>query len=336
MKFGKVKLKAKRVAHNTKFFFKSHKNDILFGAGVCTELAAVVTAARAGAKQRDMHEMYARQLDNLVDIPSDSDEIREVNADGRRTVYRGIVKSTLKNYALPVCFTAASIGLLSKSHFDLKHELATTTAALAAEHALNQRLLNNQIDIPKEEFEEGQETECNAPWSGGIPNDLDKMFLERAVIIYDSESKYFAEREGYSQPTTIMLSPTAIKWEKSELSDWTANFDWNVNQIRKVMEDIISKAVTLYGFVNLNEIRKHFSSCRSYKLEDAENYYITFDESRHEDDQIAYRIYGECDESGAVMYDHLYIDIFNSIVPRPGQLKEAKQRAVAANPLKDF
>ncbi|MBO7452168.1 MAG: hypothetical protein J6U54_17710 [Clostridiales bacterium] len=337
MKLGKVKVKAKRVAHSTKFFLKSHKNDILFGAGVVTEVAAVVTAARAGAKQHDMHEMYARQLDNLVDADTDCEEMRQVNAEGRRRVYRGIVKGTVKNYALPVCLTAASVGLLSKSHFDLKHDLTTTTAALAAEHALNQKLLEAQGNIPKEP-EEGQETteEAAAPYSGGIPNDLDKMFLSNAVIVYDSESKYFAEREGYSQPTTVMLSPTSIKWEKAELSDWTANFDWNVSQIMRVMGDVIGKAVTLYGFVNLNEIRKHFSSSRSYKLEEAENYYIVFNENRHEDDQVVYRIYGECDADGAIMYDHLYIDIFNSIVPRPGQLKEAKQRAVAANPLKDI
>ncbi|MBO4703911.1 MAG: hypothetical protein J5617_03710 [Bacilli bacterium] len=336
MKFQKLKVKVDKFSHSSKHFLKTHKNDILFGAGVVTEIGAVVTAARAGAKQRDMNEYYARRLDNYIDIEGDSMEMRDANAENRRTVYRSIVKGTIKNYAAPTILTIGSIGLLSKSHINLKHELATTTAALAMEHAINQKLLNDQIDIPKDEPEEGQETTENAPYSGGIPNDLDKMFLNNAVIVYDSDSKYFAETEGYSKPTTIMLSPTSMKWEKSELSDWTANFDWNINQIMKVMETIISRAICLYGFVNLNEIRKHFSSNRSYKLEEAENYYLVFNENRAEDDQVVYRIYGECDADGAIMHDHLYIDIFNSIVPRPGQLKEGKQRAVAANPLKDI
>lgn len=338
MKFPKVGPKIKRSAHGIKHFLKTNKNDILFGAGAVTEVLAVISGIRAGYKQRDMHEFYARRLDAYVDQQYDTNDIRDNNAEERRAIYRQIAKETVKNYALPVALTAGSVGFYSKSHFNLKSQLASTTAALAAEHALNQRLLaeKNAEMLPQDESEDkAQETNGNSPYSAGIPNDIDNLFLKNAVIIYDSESNYFAEKEGYSQPTTVMLSPTSIKWEKDPYSDWTVNFDWNVNQIQNTMKGVISKAISLYGFVNLNEIRKHFSSGRSYKLEEAENYYIVFDENRYEEDQVMYRIYGECDENGCIIKDRVYIDIFNTIVPKPGDLKEAKQRAVAANPLKE-
>lgn len=334
MKLSKLKPRISRTAHSVKHFFKKNKNDIIFVGGVATEITAVVTAARAGAKQRDMHEKYARQIDMFIDREGEDADIRGVNANGRRTIYRKIVKETIHNYALPAVLTAGSIGLYSKSHYNLKHELAATTAALAAEHALNQKLLaEKNADIPQEEPTNPKE-ECNAPYSAGIPNDLDDLIIENGVIIYDSETGYFAETDGYARPTTVMLSPTVIEWKKDKYSDWDSNFDWNLNQVKRIMRDVISKAISLYGFVNLNEVRKHFSVGRSYKLEEAENYYLIFDENRHEDDQVVYRIYGECDKNG-VLRDRIFIDIFNTRVPKPGDLKEGKQRAVAVNPLKE-
>lgn len=335
MKFPKIGPKIKRSVHGVKHFLKSNKNDILFVGGVATEIFAVVSAVKAGAKQRDMHEFYARRLDAYVDQQYDTNDIRDNNAEERRAIYRQIAKETVKNYALPVALTAGSVGFYSKSHFNLKSQLASTTAALAAEHALNQRLLaEKNIDIPQETPTEPKE-ECNPPYSAGIPTDLDDLIIENGVIIYDSESNYFAETDGYTQPTTIMLSPTVIEWKKDPYSDWTANFDWNLREIRRIMKDTISKAISLYGFVNLNEIRRHFSAGRSYKLEEAENYYLLFDENRHDDDQVIYRIYGDCSENG-VLKDRVFIDIFNTRIPKPGDLKEAKQRAVAANPLKEY
>ena len=337
MKVRNIKPRIQRLAHGVKYFFKKNKNDIIFGCGVVTEIAAVVVSSRAGIKQRDMSDKLARKMDNLVDADNDDDAKKESNANERRVVYRTFVKSTIKNYAIPVALTAGSIGLYSKSHFDLKSQLASTTAALAAEHALNQRLLaeRNADNIPEKSDEETQETAVNAPYSGGIPTDVNDFMLNNAVIIYDSESKYFAEKDGYTDPTDIMLSPTCIEWKRAKYSDFTANFDWNIDQIRKIMRDVISRSISLYGFVNLNEIRKHFSEGRSYKLEEAENYYLLFDDNRHQDDQVVYRIYGECDDSG-VIKDRVFIDIFNTVVPKPGDLKEAKRHAVAANPLKEY
>lgn len=329
----------KRVTHDVKFFLKQHKNDILFGAGVATEIGALVSTANATLRVKELSDKAAADLQLFIDQEDDDDDIRMVNANGRRTVYRKVTKGTLLNYARPAAWLAASIGCYSKSYINMKGQVTALTAALAVEHARNQELvrqINENVPMgpEKESNEESPET-SNAPYSGGIPNDLDDIYLDNGVIIFDSSTGYFAENEGYANPTRIMLSPTCIEFKKDPYSDWTPNFDWNVDHIKRVMKDIVSHEIALYGFVNLNEIRSHFSAGRSYKLEEAENYYVLFDPNKHMDNQVYYRIYMNCDDTGAGIRERLYIDIFNTVVPKPGDLKSAKAAAIAANPFKE-
>ena len=325
--------KLKRIVHSVKYFFKHNKNDILFVGGVVTEVAAVVTTAKATLKTKQMADEYASQLEQHIEKTEDTMAVRETKAEARRTIYRKVTGNTIKNYILPAALTVGSIGMYSKSHFNLKHELSVTSAALAAEHALNQKLLQNVNPTP--EKKEETEEPVNAPYSGGIPNDLDTTILKNGVIVWDSETGYSAERDGYAEPTTIVLSPTCIKFEKSPYSLWEPNYDYNIDNIMKVMRDIVSHEISLYGFVNLNEIRKHFSTGRRYKIEEAENYYIAFDKDRHPDNQVNYRIYADCDANGRIIDGALYIDIFNTIVPKPGELTEAKRVAKALDPFKE-
>ena len=331
----KLKLKLKRFSHTTKHVLKTHKNDILFGAGVITEVAAVIVTAKNSVKNTQEQMLLADECDKYIDDPNDDAEVLAEKDIKRHEIYRKSFRTTLKNYALPAGLTLLSVGFYGKAHINLKSELTATTAALAAEHALNQRLLKEiNPDPPQPEDQETKEEATNSPYSAGIPNDLDDFIIDKGVIIYDSDLPFFAERDGYAEPCKIMLSPTCVTFRKDLYSDWTCNFDWNLNHVMSCMANL-SRDISLYGFINLNEVRKHFSSGRSYKLEEAENYYIVFDENRAEDDQITYRIYGRVDENGCVIEDCLYIDIFNTVVPKPGDLKEAKRRAVAANPLKE-
>ena len=217
-----MKTKIMRELKALEFFLKQHKNDILFGAGVVTEVAAVVVAGKAAVKRHEEANMLAEQLDRYVDCENDSDERKELNAEARRAIYRSMVKSTVKNSAGPVLLTIVSILFLSKSHINLKDELAKVTAALAVEHAMNQRLLADQVDIPKE-AQEAAEEPTNGPYSAGIPNDLDTQMLDRGVVIYDSDTKYFGEKDGYTEPTKIFLSPCAMVFKKDKLATWEAN-----------------------------------------------------------------------------------------------------------------
>ena len=329
----KASVRLKRLWHGIKHFCKTNKNDILFGAGVVTEVAAVVVTAKATIKTKNMADIESAKIENFIDLPDDTAEEKALKADSRREIYRNVTKQTVKNYLIPAGLTISSIAFYSKSHFNLKHELATTTAALAAEHALNQKLLAGvNPETPKVE---GQEESTNTAYSGGIPNDLESMVIDNGVIVYDSDNGYFAEKDGYATPTTIYLSPTCVTFQKDLYSDWTPNYDWNIDHIMRTMRDAVSRAISLYGFVNLNDIRKHFSSGRSYKLEEAENYYLVYDENRYHDDQVSYRIYARCNDKGDVLGECLYIDIFNTIVPKPGELKEAKRRAIQDNPFKE-
>ena len=331
------KVNFKRMLHGFKHFIKTNKNDILFGAGVVTEVAAVVATGKAVLKTKFMADENAELIEQYQDKDDSTEEEKQYNAEQRRVIYRHVTGQVIKNYALPTGLTLLSIGFYGKSHFNLKKELTATTAALAAEHALNQRLLaernaKSQSDISENKAEDN--TETNAPYSAGDPSDSDKMFLKRGVIVYDSDTKYFAETEGYAEPTGIFLSPTVIDFHKDKYSRWECNWDWNIAQVKRWMRDI-SREICLYGFVNLNEAREFFSTGRSYKLEEAENYYLVFDENRKEDDQVWYRIYADCDENGRIDEEHIYIDIFNTIVPKAGRLKEAKRQAIAANPFKE-
>ena len=328
-----MKTKIMRELKALEFFLKQHKNDILFGAGVVTEVAAVVVAGKAAVKRHEEANMLAEQLDRYVDCENDSDERKEINAEARRAIYRSMVKSTVKNSAAPVLLTIVSVLFLSKSHINLKDELAKVTAALAVEHAMNQRLLADQVDIPKEA--EAAEEPTNGPYSAGIPNDLETQMLDRGVVIYDSDTKYFGEKDGYAEPTKIFLSPCTMVFKKDKLSSWEPCFEWNISHIINVMRDIVSRYISLYGFNNLNDIRKEFCAGRSVKLEEAENYYLLYDSNRHRDDQVFFRIYGNCNEDGYIYNEELYIDIFNTKIPKPGELKEAKRRAIEENPMKD-
>lgn len=330
----KAGVRLKRLWHGIKHFCKTNKNDILFGAGVVTEVAAVVVTAKATIKTKNMADIESAKIENYVDLPDDTAEEKALKADNRRAIYRNVTKQTVKNYLIPAGLTISSIAFYSKSHFNLKHELATTTAALAAEHALNQKLLAGvNPDAPQKEGGEVQET--NAPYSAGIPNDLESMVLNNGVIVYDSDNGYFAERDGYATPTTVFLSPTCMEFKKDRYSDWEPNFDWNVSYIQRILNDTIDRAICLYGFVNLNEIRKHFCCGRSYKIEEAENYYLLYNPDRAVNEQISYRIYADCTPEGDVKTECLYIDIFNTVVPKPGDLKEAKRKAIQDNPFKE-
>ena len=329
----KASVRLKRLWHGIKHFCKTNKNDILFGAGVVTEVAAVVVTAKATIKTKNMADLESARIENFIDLPDDTAEEKALKADSRREIYRNVTKQTIKNYIIPAGLTISSIAFYSKSHFNLKHELATTTAALAAEHALNQKLLAGvNPETPKVE---GQEESTNTAYSGGIPNDLESMVIDNGVIVYDSDNGYFAERDGYAVPTTIWLSPTCMDFKKDPYSDWEPNYDWNIDHIRRILDDTISRAICLYGFVNLNDIRKHFCCGRSYKIEEAENYYLVYNPNRDVNNQVAYRIYVACDPEGAVKNECLYIDIFNAIVPKPGDLKEAKRIAIQDNPFKE-
>lgn len=326
----------KRIVHSIKHFFKQNKNDILFGAGVVTEIGAVVMTAKATIKTKQMADIEAARIEQYVDEIDDPVEIKEANAESRRAIYRDVTKQTVKNYIVPAGLLLTSIGCYSKSHFDLKSQLASTTAALAAEHALNQKLLQGiNPEVPAVKDENGNTVDTNAPYSGGIPNDLDNLVLDNAVLVWDNDTGYFAERDGYAEPTTIFLSPTCMTFKKDLYSDWTPNYDLNVHYMTRILGDTISRQISLYGFINLNDIRKHFCSGRSYKLEEAENYYLVYDQNKHMDNQVSYRIYAKCRPDGSVDGDCFYIDIFNTIVPKPGDLKEAKRRAIADNPFKE-
>lgn len=331
----KTSVRLKRLWHGIKHFVKSNKNDILFGAGVVTEVAAVVVTAKATIKTKQMADIESARIENYLDNIEDDAEVRAAKAEGRRSIYRNVTKQTIKNYIIPAGLTISSIAFYSKSHFNLKHELAATTAALAAEHALNQRLLAGaNPETPAAEGEEPQNT-SNAPYSAGIPNDLESMVIPSGVIIYDSDNGYYAERDGYAVPTTVFLSPTCMEFKKDPYSDYGPDFDWNVCHVKKILEDTVARNICLFGFVNLNEVRKHLCCGRSYKLEEAENYYLIFNPDRDISEQVDFRIYAACDEDGAVKTDCLYVDIFNTKVPKPGDLKEAKRIAIEKNPFKE-
>lgn len=325
------KLRYARFMHTIKHFVRTHKNDILFGAGVVTEVAAVVVTAKKSIKNTCEQQLLSDECDKYIDEPNDDAEVLAEKDIKRHEIYRKSLKTYLKNYAIPAGLTIASVAFYSKSHFNLKHELAVTSAALAAEHALNQKLMAS-VNPQIEQKEDGTQEVVNAPYSGGIPNDLDSQVINNAVIIYDSDNGYFAEKEGYSQPCAVFLSPTAMTFEKGEYSDWEPCYDLNISFIQRKMEDI-SRQIKLFGFVNLNEVRKFFVPGRNHKLEEAENYYLLWDDNRRPDNQVSYRIYIAEDDTGAIIPERFWIDIFNTKVPKPGDLKEAKQRAVAANPL---
>ena len=328
-------VRIKRIWHSVKHFVKRNKNDILFGAGVVTEVAAVVTTAKATLKTKQMADIEAAKLDNFIDEPEDSKEIKETKAEGRREIYRNVTKGMVKNYLIPAGLTISSIAFYSKSHFNLKHELATTTAALAAEHALNQKLLQGvNPETPAADDAEPKNT-GNAPYSAGIPNDLESMVIPSGVIVYDSDNGYLGERDGYAVPTTIFLSPTCMEFKKDRYSDWEPDFTWNIHHVKSILEDTVPRAIALFGFVNLNEVRKHLCCGRSYKLEEAENYYLLYNPDKDVCDQISYRIYAACDADGAIIPTCLYVDIFNTKVPKPGDLKEAKRIAIQDNPFKE-
>ena len=327
-------LRLKRMCHSIKTFFKTNKNDILFGAGVVTEVGAVVSACRATLRVKDLSDKCASDLNYFIDEEGDDEDVREVNAKGRRTIYRKLTGGTIKNYIRPAVWLGVSLICYSKAHINQKEALAGALSALAVEQAKNREYLK-QLNASTDPSEAPQEATA-APYSAGIATDLNSCILDNGVVIYDSENGYFAEKEGYAQPTKVFLSPTCIEFKKDKYSDWEPNHDWNIHHIQHVMEEIISKEVSLYGFVNLNDIRKHFAASRSYKLEEAENYYILFDPNRHCDDQIDYRIYANCDfKDNALIPECLYIDIFNTKVPKPGELREAKASAVAKNPFKE-
>jgi len=326
-------VRLKRIWHGIKHFVKTNKNDILFGAGVVTEVAAVVVTAKATIKTKAMADLESAKIENYLDDPMDDAEVKAAKAESRRSIYRNVTKQTIKNYIIPAGLTISSIAFYSKSHFNLRHELATTTAALAAEHALNQKLLAGVN--PETPPAEGQEEQVNTPYCAGMPNDLESMILKNGVIVYDSDNGYSAERDGYAVPTTVFLSPTCMEFKKDRYSDWEPGFDWNIYHIKRILEDTIPRAMGLYGFVNLNEVRKHFCCGRSYKLEEAENYYLIYDPDKSLEGQVSFRIYADCDETGAVIPECLYIDIFNTRVPKPGDLREAKRIAIETNPFKE-
>ena len=326
-----IKIHFVRCIHGLKHFCKTHKNDILFGAGVVTEVAAVIVTAKKSIKNTQEQMLLSDECDKYIDDPNDDAEVLAEKDIKRHEIYRKSLKTTIKNYAIPAGLTLVSVAFYGKAHLNLKSELAATTAALAAEHALNQKLLQG-VNPQIEQKEDGTQEVMNAPYSGGIPNDLDSQVIDNAVIVYDSDNGYFAEKDGYAQPCTVVLSPTAMTFEKAEYSDWEPCHDLNIMYIQNKMKDI-SRNIKLFGFVNLNEVRKFFVPGRNHKLEEAENYYILWDDNRGPEEQVSYRIYVAEDESGKIIPERLWIDIFNTKVPKPGDLKEAKQRAIAANPL---
>lgn len=326
-----LKLRYARFMHTIKHFVKTHKNDILFGAGVVTEVAAVVVTAKKSIKNTCEQQQLSDECDKYIDDVTDSEAVLAEKDIKRHEIYRKSLKAYVKNYALPVGLTVASVAFYGKAHLNLKHELAATTAALAAEHALNQRLMAN-ANPQIEQKEDGTYEVTNAPYSGGIPNDLESMVIENGVILYDSDNGYDAEKDGYTKPFSIMLTPTCMTFEKGEYSDWEPCHELNVMFIQNKMKDI-SRQIKLFGFVNLNEVRKFFVPGRNHKLEEAENYYLLWDDNRDAENQVSYRIYVAEDETEKIIPEKLWIDIFNTKVPKPGDLKEAKQHAVAANPL---
>lgn len=335
-----LSLTLKRFIRTTKRFVKVHKNDILFAGGVVTEVAAVVVTAKATLKNKEFVDECAVEMEQYTTTDEDTEEIIEAKADGRRSVNRKVVIGTVKNYAIPAALTVTSVLCYGKSHLNLKKDLAVTSAALAAEHAMNERLRRElNPEAPKEETEETKQ-ECANPYSGGNPSDVDDYIIENGYLVMDSDFYYNAERDGYAMPTRIFLSPTTIAFQKDPYSDWQGNIDLNLDTISRLMKNL-SREASLYGFINLNEIRKQFAKGLSVKIPAAENYYIAYDDTRARDSQIYYRVYGRAEydqarNEWALDDTTLYIDILNMVCcPTEEKLNNAKRVAIQTNPLKE-
>lgn len=323
-----LKRRIVRDVHYVKHLLKSRKPDILFGAGVVTEVAAIGTTIKATLKTKELSDYQLQVLEENVD-----------NEEIRKSVYKETIKGTVKNFALPVALAAASVGCYGTSHLELKNRLGKALEALATEHAINQamreRLMGPVTDAVDNSEEKEEKPSTKGPYSAGIPTDLEDLYLKDGIIVYDNMVDYDADRDGYTQPGEVLLSPTTMTYAKSKYSDWTCNHDWNMHQIVRVMADL-SQDISLFGFINLNDIRKYFVNTRMYKLEEAENYYITYDPNRASDNQIDFRVYAKWNESeGDIDKTCLYIDVFNTRVPVPGELREAKRVAQEKNPYKE-